>query len=81
MRAYSTGVKAKGEDTVAGAILKELGAHNIADDNESLLEDLSLESVIEADPDYILVMTMGSEENATWQRTSKITPRGASSPP
>ena len=64
LRAYSTGVKAKGEDTVAGAILKELGAHNIADDNESLLEDLSLESVIEADPDYILVMTMGSEENA-----------------
>ena len=64
MRAYSTGVKAKGDDTVAGAILKELGAHNIADDNESLLEDLSLESVIEADPDYILVMTMGSEENA-----------------
>ena len=64
LRAYSTGVKAKGEDTVAGAILKELGAHNIADDDESLLEDLSLESVIEADPDYILVMTMGSEENA-----------------
>ena len=64
MRAYSTGVKAKGEDTVAGAILKELGAHNIADDNESLLEDLSLESAIKADPDYILVMTMGSEENA-----------------
>lgn len=64
LRAYSTSVKAKGEDTVAGAILKELGAHNIADDNESLLEDLSLESVIEADPDYILVMTMGSEENA-----------------
>ena len=64
LRAYSTGVKAKGEDTVTGAILKELGAHNIADDNESLLEDLSLESVIEADPDYILVMTMGSEENA-----------------
>ena len=61
LRAYSTGVKAKGEDTVAGAILKELGAHNIADDNESLLEDLSLESVIEADPDYILVMMMGSE--------------------
>ena len=44
--------------------MNELCAHNIADDNEGLLEDLSLESVIEADPDYILVMTMGSEKNA-----------------
>ena len=64
LRAYSTGVKAKGDDNVAGEILKELGAHNIADDNESLLEDLSLETVIETDPDYILVLTMGKEENA-----------------
>ncbi len=64
MRAFSTGVKAKTDDELAGAILKDLGAHNIADDHPSMLEELSLEEVIQADPDYIFVTTMGDEEKA-----------------
>ena len=64
LRAYSTGVKAKTDDNVAGVILKEFGTHNIADDAPGLLEDLSLESIITADPDYIFVLTMGKEESA-----------------
>ena len=55
-RAFSTGIKAKTDDELAGAILKDLGAHNIADDHPSMLEDLSLEEVIAADPDYIFVL-------------------------
>lgn len=64
IRAFSTGIKAKTDDELAGAILKDLGAHNIADDHPSMLEDLSLEEVIAADPDYIFVTTMGDEQKA-----------------
>ena len=64
IRAFSTGIKAKTDDELAGAILKDLGVHNIADDHPSMLEDLSLEEVIAADPDYIFVTTMGDEQKA-----------------
>ena len=64
IRAFSTGIKAKTDDELAGAILKDLGAHNIADDHPSMLEDLSLEEVIAANPDYIFVTTMGDEQKA-----------------
>lgn len=64
IRAFSTGIKAKTDDELAGAILKDLGAHNIADDHPSMLEDLSLEEVIAADPGYIFVTTMGDEQKA-----------------
>ncbi len=64
LRAFSTGMKAKSDDNLAGQILKEFGLKNIADDDSSLLEDISLEKIIQADPDYIFVMTMGDEEGA-----------------
>lgn len=64
LRAYSTGVKAKSDDNLAGVILNELGAHNIADDSPSLLEDLSIEAIAEADPDFIFVTTMGNADSA-----------------
>ena len=64
LRAYSTGVKAKTNDNLAGVILDELGAHNIAYDAPSLLEELSAEAIIAADPDYIFVSTMGSADAA-----------------
>ncbi|WP_322181394.1 ABC transporter substrate-binding protein [Neglectibacter caecimuris] len=84
IRAFSSGIKAKSDEELAGAILKELGCHNIADDHPSMLEDLSLEEVIEADPDFIFVTTMGSEkkalsyldsliaENPAWQELSAV---------
>lgn len=64
LRAYATGVKAKGADQLAGAILADLGAKNLVDQYQSLLEDLSLEEIIAADPDVILVVTMGDEQEA-----------------
>lgn len=65
IRAFSTGAKAKGIDTVAGAILADLGCINIVDENPSLLEDLSMEEIIRLDPDFIFVTTMGeSTEDA-----------------
>ena len=64
LRAYSTGVKAKGADNLAGFILQDLGAVNIADREGSLLENISLEAIIAADPEYIFISVMGDEEAA-----------------
>ena len=64
MRVYSTGMKAKSDDNLAGQILREFGLRNIADDVPSMLEDLSVEQIIRTDPDVIFVSTMGSEAGA-----------------
>lgn len=64
----SGGVKVKKtKDSVGGEMLVDLGCINIADSDESLLEDLSMEAIIAADPDYIFVTTQGSDNEATLQ--------------
>ncbi|MDY5563875.1 MAG: ABC transporter substrate-binding protein, partial [Candidatus Limivicinus sp.] len=71
LRAYSTGIKAKTDDNLAGQILKEYGLRNIADESPSLLEDLSMEQVILTDPDFIFILTMGDEQAAAeYMRTN-----------
>lgn len=72
MRAYSSGIKAKRDDNLAGRILKEFGLRNIADASPSLLEDMGLEHIVAADPDYIFVLTMGSEEAARSYLSAQI---------
>lgn len=64
LRAFSTGMKAKTDDNLAGRILKEFGLVNIADECPSLLEDLSMEKIIAEDPEYVFVITMGDEQAA-----------------
>lgn len=62
MRATGSSCKVKGsEGTVLGEMLAALGCVNIADSDASLLEDLSLEAIIAADPDYIFVALQGSD--------------------
>ena len=61
IRAYSSGAKAKGDDNLAGVILRDLGADNLVTRHESLLEDLSLEAIIAGDPDYIFIVYQGSD--------------------
>lgn len=62
LRAYSTGVGAKKSDNMTGAMLKELGCINIANRDSSLLENLSMEVIIEQNPDYIFFVTMGASD-------------------
>lgn len=62
LRAYSTGIKAKGSDSMTGKMLADMNCVNIADLTPSLLEDLSIEEIIVQDPDYIFITTMGSDE-------------------
>ena len=52
------------EDNVLGPMLKELGCVNIADQDDSLLEDLSLEAILQADPDFIFAVYHGTDEES-----------------
>jgi iron complex transport system substrate-binding protein len=64
IRAFSGGAKAKTDDNLAGVILKDLGCDNIAARHASLLDELSIESIIEEDPEFIFVTVMGADTDA-----------------
>jgi len=64
LRAYSTGMKVKRDDNLAGLILDEMHLSNIADIVPSLMEELSIEKIIMEDPDHIFITTMGDENVA-----------------
>lgn len=62
LRAHSSSVKAKGsKGTILGEMLADLGCINIADNDTSLLETLSVESIIRQEPYRIFVVTMGDD--------------------
>lgn len=66
LRASSTFIRAKNsKDNVLGEMLKALGCVNIADSDESLLENLSVEHIIEMDPDYIFFVQQGDNAEGT----------------
>ena len=64
LRAFSSGFKAKNSENMAGTMLEDFGLENILDKYDSLLEEISIEEIITADPDYIFVTTMGSDVQA-----------------
>lgn len=86
LRASAGFIKAKGsEGTILGEMLADFGCVNIADSDKSLLEDLSVESVIRREPYHIFVVTMGDdtekaldnltrmmEENPAWGTLSAV---------
>ena len=62
LRISGSGVRAKNSrGTVLGQMLKSLGCINIADTDESLLENLSMEHILMEDPDYIFVVQQGDD--------------------
>lgn len=65
LRASAGAIRAKGsEGNIGGEMLADLGCINIADSDNSLLEDLSMEAVITANPDIILITTQGTDTEA-----------------
>lgn len=60
--AYSKGLVVQDSSGMAGSIVKDLGAVNVADEYPSLLSDFSLEAAVEANPDYILVLAASDDE-------------------
>ncbi|MBP3624637.1 MAG: ABC transporter substrate-binding protein [Peptococcaceae bacterium] len=62
MITYSGGIRAQSSNTMTGKMLSELGCKNILDDYPSMLQDFSVEKIIETDPDYIFVIPMGNDD-------------------
>lgn len=52
------------QDSVLGEMLKALGCENIADSEESLLENVSIEHILIEDPDYIFFVQVGDDKEA-----------------
>lgn len=85
LRTSANLLKAKGSDgTVLGEMLKDLGCINIADSDKTLLENLSVESIIREDPYRIFAVSMGDdiaaqknltktmEENPAWGKLNAV---------
>ena len=62
VRATGTSVKVRGSrDNLLGEMAAELGCVNVADSETSLLDNLSMEAIIRAQPDYIFVVVQGAD--------------------
>lgn len=86
IRAAASVVKPKGSSgTVLGEMLADLSCINIADQDQSLLEDLSMEAILAADPDKILIVLQGADpepakaqlegevlSNPAWQQLTAV---------
>lgn len=73
VRATGSSCKVKNsEDSVLGEMLANMGCVNIADHENSLLEQLSMEVILQEDPDYIFVV-MQSADPADAQATLENT--------
>ena len=65
IRASGSSCRVKGsEGSVLGEMLADMDCVNIADSEESLLENLSLEAILMADPDYIFIVEQSADPDA-----------------
>lgn len=66
LRASASAVHVKNsEGVVLGDMLKNLGCVNIADSDSTLLENVSMERILEADPDFIFLVQQGDDAEGT----------------
>ena len=86
MRASASMVTVKNsQDNVLGEMLCSLGCVNIADSDSSLLENLSIEKILEEDPEFIFIVQRGDDEagmkayvenmmaeNPAWQQLTAV---------
>lgn len=73
LRASASWIRAKNsEGNVLGEMLRNLGCVNIADADGTLLENLSLERILEADPDYIFFVQSGDDTEGTEQNIQRF---------
>ena len=63
-------ISARTSDTTVGEMFKDLNVINIADSSNDMLSDknFSMEKILEEDPDFIFVQTMGSDVEAIQER-------------
>lgn len=68
IRATGSSCKIKGStDNLLGEMLADLGCVNIADNDNAILEELSMEAILQADPDYVFAVLQGQDSEAAMQ--------------
>ena len=73
LRISGSGVRAKNSrGTVLGQMLKSLGCINIADTDETLLENLSMEHILMEDPDYVFVVQQGDDTQGAQEQLQRF---------
>lgn len=86
LRTSAMSIRAKNsQDSVLGEMLATLGCINIADSDESLLENISVEHILKEDPDFIFFAQVGDDldeiklnvqkfidENPIWQELTAV---------
>lgn len=73
LRASSSSIRAKNsKGNVLGEMLLSLGCINIADSESSILENLSIEYIAKADPDYIFFVQSGDDTEGTKENIEKF---------
>ncbi len=69
LRASASSVRAKSSrGNVLGKMLNTLGCVNIADGNDAFLEKISIEHIIERDPDFIFVVQSGDDDQGAREK-------------
>ena len=73
MKVSASTIKAKNTSgTMLGGMLKDFGCINIADSDSSLLENLSIESIIQQNPEKIFFVQMGDNVDGTKKNVEKL---------
>ena len=73
MRASASFVRAKSSrGNVLGKMLDTLGCENIADGNDAFLEKISIEHIIESDPDFIFVVQSGDDTKGAREKLDQF---------
>ena len=86
LRTSAMSIRAKdSQDSVLGEMLAALGCINIADSDESLLENVSVEHILKEDPDFIFFAQVGDDmdeinkniqqfinDNPIWQELTAV---------
>lgn len=73
LRASASWVRAKNSSgCVLGEILYDLGCENIADSENSLLENLNVEYILKEDPDYIFTVQAGGDVEGTEKALNEL---------
>lgn len=68
IRATGASCKIKGStDNLLGEMLADLGCVNIADNDNAILEELSMEAILQANPDYVFAVLQGQDSEAAMQ--------------
>ena len=73
MVASASNVYAKNsQNNVLGEMLQNLGCINIADSDNTLLENLSIEHIMQENPDYIFIVQRGDDTEGTKARVEQL---------